>query len=501
MPPARFPRRFLLLSLAGLVCAFAITSESLWIDELMTAYLVTSDTWKLFREHTASLNTSDIQMPLYMTYVWGWHQLFGGSELALRLANIPWLLFGLYGFWRFLRDSPRTRDLALLVLLFSPFTWFYLNEARPYAMQLGSSCVVLALATRLIASWKDGVYLNAGDLYTGTFGLSVLVGSTLLGVPWGAAFLALFAVGLVRKSFTCANRPLLVSAATSFVLLAGFGLYYLGTLMDGARAATLSGHPLSSFAYALYELLGFAGLGPGRNDLRAASISGIFRGLPLWQLALLGLLAVLHGILACRFARQILLPSRFGEKTRAWLLLVVPPLVFMVLLAFLKDFRVLGRHLTPLLPLVCIYLAVTFNTFTGRQTNGMIAGALLTLLLTSSVMQRFAPRHRKEDYRQAAALASSEVEKGRSVLWVASLAARPYYHLDKLGYLPVRPDAASPPFLHVFRIGHEDPVFLPSLVLVSKPDIHDPTGYAEAFIRNNRYQLRREFPGFKVYAR
>ncbi len=498
MPPARL---LLFLALGIVVSAIAITGESFWIDELMTAHLGSSESWDVYRDRVAGLNTSDIQMPLYMAYLRSWHQFFGGSEYVLRLANVPWLLFGVYGLWRFLRTSPDTRDLAIILLLASPFAWFYLNEARPYAMQLGASCVVLGLAMRILRSWKDGPVLNAGDLYLGSAGLILLAGSSLLSVPWIGSFLALFTLGAARKSFSFPRRPLILSALACALALAGLGYYYLGTLLEGARAATLVGNSLASFAYAFYELLGFGGLGPGRNDLRAATLSGGLGAFALWQWALLGLLALVHAFLALVFTLRLLLPDGFGGKTRGWLLLLAPPLLFMALLAVLKDFRVLGRHLTPLLPVLCVYFASSLQVSGDRRARCVATGVLLTLLLTSCLMQRFAPRHRKDDYRQAASLARSEVSKGRSVLWVANLAALPYYNLQQLGYLPLRPDPASPPFLHIFRLGHEDPVFKPALVILSKPDIHDATGYARAFIRENKYHPVREFPGFTVYSR
>ena len=41
---------------------------------------------------------SDLQMPLYMAYVWGWARLFGAEEWVLRAANLPWFIGGLLAY-------------------------------------------------------------------------------------------------------------------------------------------------------------------------------------------------------------------------------------------------------------------------------------------------------------------------------------------------------------------------------------------------------------------
>ena len=39
--------------------------------------------------------------------------------------------------------------MAACMALFCPFAWYYLDEARPYAMQLGASLLVVASLARL----------------------------------------------------------------------------------------------------------------------------------------------------------------------------------------------------------------------------------------------------------------------------------------------------------------------------------------------------------------
>ena len=140
------PRHLIIaLSASIAIGLIAITAESLWIDELMSAFLAMADNFGAYKERTAMLNTSDIQMPFYMFYIYLWENLLGHGERILRLANLPWFVFGVTSLWHLLRHSPRLQLTTITIFLVSPFAWYYLNEVRPYAMQLGASC-----ATHLI---------------------------------------------------------------------------------------------------------------------------------------------------------------------------------------------------------------------------------------------------------------------------------------------------------------------------------------------------------------
>src|SRR5580704_14461389 len=124
------------------VCFVAISQQSLWIDEAFMASKVAQPTlagwWHMMPEGKGS----DLQMPLYMIYMWGFAKIFGLGEWTLRAANIPWFVAGVAAFVPVFPRPQRT--LVAAVTLLCPFAWFYLNEARPYAMQLGASLVIFA---------------------------------------------------------------------------------------------------------------------------------------------------------------------------------------------------------------------------------------------------------------------------------------------------------------------------------------------------------------------
>src|SRR6266542_5683358 len=73
----------------------AVSAQSFWIDEACTAWKATQTTLRLWWEVNRADRGSDLQMPLYMLFAWGWAQVFGASEVALRGANLPWFWLGL----------------------------------------------------------------------------------------------------------------------------------------------------------------------------------------------------------------------------------------------------------------------------------------------------------------------------------------------------------------------------------------------------------------------
>src|SRR5204863_234078 len=149
--------------------------RSFWIDEALTAVKAMQPTFNSWWQAMAQEKASDLQMPLYMFYAWAYEKPFGSGEWALRLANLPWFLLGAVSFIRAFSSRPgaagffhndqqhadegvhapclnRTWTGTLLLsfsVLFSPFAWYYLDEARPYAMQIGAGLMIAAALFRL----------------------------------------------------------------------------------------------------------------------------------------------------------------------------------------------------------------------------------------------------------------------------------------------------------------------------------------------------------------
>ena len=184
MPSSSRPRSLAPLLFALLGCAVAcvaISSQSFWIDEAETALKAIQPTlgawWQaLYIEHN-----SNLQLPLYMLYAWGWARLFGVSELALHAANIPWFFLGLFAIAHSLRRQPGLRNAALLVYCLHPFVWYYLDEARPYLMQLSGALLV---AGSLFTALDEPDQAHSSSWWwLFAAGLTILCGAGVLGHP------------------------------------------------------------------------------------------------------------------------------------------------------------------------------------------------------------------------------------------------------------------------------------------------------------------------------
>ena len=472
-----------------LCCVFptlAISGQSFWIDEALTAMKASSPTLCLWWERMVTERASDLQMPLYMVTTWGVAQLFGTGEWVLRAANLPWFVAGLTAFAFSFRGRQRVFAAAAGAL--SPFAWYYLDEARPYAMQLGASLLVAA-AIRQLTTGVEVPAKPATWLALFGVGIGVLAGTSLLGVFWCMAALVLF----VRIAGWHPSLQLLKSARAAGVCL-GLWLcflaaYYVWTLKIGARASAMATTNWQSPLFILYELLGFGGPGPGRLEIREA-------GLSAFKSSLLPL-AVYGGIIATVSITGVsVLWRRNRRETFQTGLVVVATLVILVVAGVLLHFRVLGRHCAPALPVVLVLL------IEGIRTNGkwrrVAATALLLVLAASCLSVRLAERHRKDDYRAAAVLGRKAVAAGEGVWWSADAQAAEFYGL-RLGIaqtneararLVLNPDDAS-----------LAAASLPDMVICSKPDLYDAHGALGRKLSAGGFVETARFPAFRVMRR
>ena len=166
---------WLFLALALCLVPFMPSGDSIWIDEAQTAHYAKQPDLRSWLALLTSDTKSEAQMPLSMFLAWMFEKIFGPGEWELRAANMLWAAITLYAMWRVGRKL-NIGWLALLVAV-QPFFWSYVNEARPYALQMAAGAWLLYALIVMISNQGRGVswiWIAAGAGF-------VLSASSLLG--------------------------------------------------------------------------------------------------------------------------------------------------------------------------------------------------------------------------------------------------------------------------------------------------------------------------------
>jgi 4-amino-4-deoxy-L-arabinose transferase-like glycosyltransferase len=486
---ARLLEPWPLVVVFALLMLVAVSHKSLWIDEAVTANLAEQPTLGKWWHVISTSGMTDVQMPLYTIFVWAFAKFFGVGEFPLRLAGALWLVPGLAAF---VVSFPRgwRRLAAFLVAATNAFIWYYADEARTYAMQLGGSFLVFAALHRLVSS-----EISAGEerrwLYCFAFGLLVVCGSSMLGMIWawaplGAAWV-LFPVERLMRWWR-AERFLWVFLT---LVLAVLGCYFLGTLRLGARGSNAGTTDWRTTAFILYDQLGFEGLGPGRTALRAQGVRA------LWPFApgLLCYSATLAAIFFFALKEAWRLSPR---KLAALAIVIVVPWGFLSVVGIVTHFRLLGRHSAPMMPLWLFLIANGMVLLASKPgwVGRIIVGTFLSLGLFSSLSVRFAYRQSKDDYRRASALAAAVLAERQDVWWSADEMTAQYYHL------PVS-DSAATPENALLMVNPSDATVegskQPQVIVVSRPDLYDNSGALARYMARRGFHATTAFPAFEIW--
>lgn len=476
------------LGLSLLVCAVAISDQSFWIDECGVAQKAMLPTLKAFWQQISTEGSADLQQPFHHFYAWGWEKVFGIDEFGLRSANIPFLLLGMAVVFFAFRGTPGLLAGMLLAAFTSPFVWYYLNEARPYSVQLCASLIVFSSMFKLS---KDQPIRNETSwVWILCSGIVLLAVSGMLAMLWLGAYIlaALLATPQSRLKSILA-RHLFAFALTALLLL-GMGMFYLWTLSIGARATAVGGTDLRNFAFIVFEVLGFSGFGPGRLAIRNDGL----RAFAPWihWLALYGL-----ALLAVLFAGLRTVRLTFPARVRwSWLLSFLLVAFFILGVGVVAHFRVLGRHCTPVFPLVLFILgAGASSLWANRRSHSRWATPIFACIaIASCLMVRFNERHSKDDYRSAARVANASLQKGEVVWWSASPEGAIVYGLPlSTNVLP-----GSALFVANPESGFAAGLPAPSLVVSSKPDVYDAKGALALFLKGG-YKPATNFVAFAVW--
>jgi hypothetical protein len=480
------------IAAAGLaVCAIAISTQSYWIDEAGVAYKATipklPDFWRFLR---AEVN-ADLQQPLHHFFAWGWEKLVGVNEFAMRAGNVPWFLLGLIAITRALGAAVQLRCGMILALLSSAFAWYYLDEARPYTMQIGASLMVFGSLYRLAqAPAQPGQELGwVLALCAGSF---VLAASGMLAALWLGAYLGAALVCAPRERLLRLARDFWPWWGASMVLLLALGGFYLWTLHIGARATAIGTTDIRNFLFIPFELLGFSGLGPGRLSIRTGGVRAFLPWLP-W----LGIYGVALAIVLAKGWQE--LAQTTARRTRVfWALAFLLVAGFILGVGVAVHFRVLGRHCAPVFPLILFVLASGIAAFirNGGRAGKLAVGAFVALSLASCLMMRFSARHAKDDYRGAAALGREALARGETVWWNAAEDGALIYHLP-VARRPATPDTAV--LVAYPKQGFDRGLPRPDLVFTSKPDVYDEVGAVNDYLAREGFRPTPSVAAFTLW--
>ena len=487
---ARFRPHLLFFFISISAAWVMISHQSLWIDENQTAGYARQPNLREWAQVMIRLKKSETLMPLGMFVAWLGGRLLGTGEWELRAVNLLWtagagLAMGLIG-------RQLKLPWLLLVFLVHPFVWYCTNEARPYALQICAGAWLLY-----------GIILLATEPKDSNRAAWVLTLATVTG--FGSSLMFAFAlaaaaatIGLILYRSERASLRLFTVAVPAAVALAFLGLsgaYYLWALRQGAAGARIWQVSPLNLGFAFYELLGFSGLGPPRNELRELVRGGDSLHLFLRQCHLPGLIALALTCFAaigkCWLARRdrmiqllTLFLSAYGS------------LIFLVCL--IMRFPFWGRHMAPALPFVVLLIVRLLSPRAENPwlTEKLVFWLFLICLTASSLILRYAPAYGKDDYRSACASAERALAAGKTVWWSADPETSAYYGLSE-------DKQAHRNFFLCYEQTSESLARLPApdLIVRSKPDIHDRFGVIQNYLEGHGFVLVHRFPAFTVWAR
>ncbi len=490
------PMRPTLWQLAALIAslvliALAPSSDSLWIDEGHTARFVQASSFSEMLTSLVSDVNSQAQMPGFVTAAWASGRLLGTSEWALRAQNILWGALGVLFLWH----AGRLLGTCAPPLLFavSPFVWFYLDEARPYGMQLGGAAALAAAMVRLVCLRR----LDGATAALWLFGGWVTCVASMLGAfPFGAATLVgLFLIWRLRMP---TDRKAIAVLAVCYAGLAVVGAYYALSVLRGAGGARLWSVGLGNIGLSVYELFGFAGLGPGRIEIREAGREGLTAVISLLAesalpLALLACLLVTCALLVFRIRRQPWQVLFLACST-----IVVMGFFFLAGAAALAKWPFWGRHLAPLLPFIIVAITATcLGTNLPIWVGRTVLVAIGVCWLASSLSLRTMPRHAKDAYRQAATFAKSQLDANRTVWWAADEATGRYYNV------PLSAEGTTGTARIVFAPDRKalDGIAVPDVIVLSRPDQFDERGAIREQLAAEGFRQTHRWIAFTVWER
>lgn len=386
-----------------LALSATITGESLFTDEGYSAWLASHPSAGAMWQSLYDGDSSELQMLLYNLYLWTWVRVFGNTEYAMRLANVPFIALFVIS----LAATSRLvfcRRWAWMVVALSPFVAIFINQCRAYtalmacaAASTGALLVYIAVSRyRRLAAWLCLGFLIAGIWFHVMSGLLV---------PALAVIAAVYSRGERDRWWRDWRSPL--TAAVPVWLATG--AYLAWTFAHAPKYHYEPPHPLES-AYTLYKFFGFWSFGPSNS-----SVAGAGEWAPVIRYGI----PVAVGVAALGIA----LFHRVSRRTTMLLAAFGCSFAIFIAFSFVSGSGLSARHSSALLPLLLFAL---LDHTRARWRTALLAAVWITSILRLTTL----PEYRKDDYRAAVGGAIEiAATKQADIIWAGDPLTAGYYGL------------------------------------------------------------------------
>lgn len=187
--------------------------QSMWIDEAMAMVFTQGS----FGETVQTIVRPEHNGPLFYLLLFGWRHLVGESDFAVRCLSAFFSVLTLPVLYQWARRlvTERTALLAVWLLAFSPFTFWFAQEAKMYALHMlaaVASSLALLEAFRKGGWWRWGLYLVLASLtlYSHFFGGFLVAGQAAMALLLGwRRWKRLLAYAAAMALLAMAHLPLL----------------------------------------------------------------------------------------------------------------------------------------------------------------------------------------------------------------------------------------------------------------------------------------------------
>lgn len=359
-----------LILVFGLILRLISLNQSLWLDEATSALVAKMPLSDIFTKFLPG----DFHPPLYYLVLKYWTDIFGYSEISLRIPSIIFGLLTIYFIYKIVllitvHGSQFTAKLAAFLLTTSGLAIYYSQEARMYMM----ATFLVALAFYLFLKKKWVLF----SITLAAIGMTDYVSLLVVPVFWFVAWKA-------RKKLVFAHFPLLA-------VFAVWASTFIKQLTGG----------LSQSGSAWWNILGTASfknavLIPIKFIVGRISFDNKF----FYTAIALGV-SIVFGYALVRSIRLI---RSINNLKLIWYWLTLP-IVLGIILSFkiptLSYFRFLFC-------LPAFYILVSFGIERIGKYKTLLIGLILAVNILSSGYYLFNPRFQREDWRVAARTIGSD---------------------------------------------------------------------------------------------